>query len=200
MAEAGAGSDLGDRAPQIGEDRVRASARIRGHRPLLLGSTLCAPLYAGKIEEIGEELMPVLRGDALGVELHAVHGIALVLQAHDHAVGGLRGDLQHVGKARPLDHEGVVARGGEVLRDAGKHALAAVMDLRQLAMHQGRRAHHAAAIDLADGLMAEADAEDRHLWPRALDQLEADAGLDRGRKGRATARWPPAPRPAPHRR
>jgi len=55
--------------------------------------------------------MPVFRGDALGVELNAVHGIALVLQAHDHAVCRLSGDLQHVWKARPLDHEGVVARG-----------------------------------------------------------------------------------------
>ena len=120
--------------------------------------------------------MAMLRGDALGMELHAMHGIALVLQAHDHAVGRLRGDLELVGQARALDHQRMIARGGEVLRDAGEHALAGVMHLRQLAMHQGRRAHHAAAIDLADGLMAEADAEDRHRRPGALDQLEADAG------------------------
>src|SRR6476620_2208899 len=69
-----------------------------------------APLNPGKIEEVGKELMPVLRRDALGVELHAVHGVALVLHAHDHAVWRLGADLQHVGNARPLDHEGGVAR------------------------------------------------------------------------------------------
>src|SRR4029077_14785867 len=50
------------------------------------------------------------------------------------------------------------------------------MHLGELAMHQGWRPHHAAAIDLADGLVAETDAEDRHLWPGAGDQLKADAG------------------------
>src|SRR6476646_10679123 len=43
-------------------------------------------------------------------------------------------------------------------------------------MHQRRRADDAAAIDLADGLMAKAHAEDRHLWSGAGDELEADSG------------------------
>ena len=44
-------------------------------------------------------------------------------------------------------------------------------------MHRHRRAHHLAAEDLADGLMAEADAEDRNAGRGLLDQIEADAGV-----------------------
>src|SRR5680860_156577 len=104
-----------------------ASAGLEGTGRFSLGRAACAPLDAGKVEEIGEQLMPVFRGDAFGMELHAMHGIACVLQAHDHAVCRFRGDLQRLRQALALDHERMVARGGEVLRDAGEHALAAVM-------------------------------------------------------------------------
>ena len=46
-----------------------------------------------------------------------------------------------------------------------------------LAVHQRGRAHDRAAIDLADRLVAEADAEDRDFRAGALDQRQADAGL-----------------------
>src|SRR5262249_58100173 len=60
-----------------------------------------------------------------------------------------------------------------------------MMPLRKLAMHQRRGAHHTPAIDLADGLMSEANAEDRYYRASALDQLEADAGAVRiARSGR----------------
>src|SRR4029079_3855442 len=96
------------RSPRIA---VRASTGSEGTDRFSWARRSRAPLHSGKIEEVGDELMPVRVRDALGVELNSVHGIALVLQAHDHAVGGLGGDLQHIGKAPPLDHEGVVARG-----------------------------------------------------------------------------------------
>ena len=46
--QAGAGSDLGDRSPQIGEDRCPCQHGIRGHRPLLLGSTLSRAALPGQ--------------------------------------------------------------------------------------------------------------------------------------------------------
>ena len=48
LAEALAGSDLGDRSPQIGEDRCPRQHGIRGHRPLLLGSTLLRAALPGQ--------------------------------------------------------------------------------------------------------------------------------------------------------
>src|SRR4029079_15417866 len=62
---------------------VPASTGLEGTDRFSWARFSCAPLHPGKIEEIGKELMPMLRGDALGMELHPLHGIALVLQAHD---------------------------------------------------------------------------------------------------------------------
>ena len=44
-------------------------------------------------------------------------------------------------------------------------------------MHEHGRANDLAAIGLADGLMAQAHAEDGYGRPGRLDQLQADAGL-----------------------
>src|SRR3990170_3532301 len=77
-----------------------------------------APLHAGKIEKVGKQLMAVLRSDALGMELDAVHGKALVLHAHDHPVRRLRRDFQRFWEGVALDDQRMVAGGGEILRDA----------------------------------------------------------------------------------
>ena len=59
------------------------------------------------------------------------------------------------------------------------------MDAAGLAVHQLGRAHDAAAEGLADGLMAEANAEQRHLAGKAADHVDADAGILRlARTGR----------------
>ena len=44
-------------------------------------------------------------------------------------------------------------------------------------MHEPRRAHDAAAERLAERLVAEAHAEQRHVGRQRADELEADAGL-----------------------
>ena len=48
------------------------------------------------------------------------------------------------------------------------------------AVHQVRGANDLAAKSRADGLMSEADSEDRHLSRKMLDQLNADSGVLRG--------------------
>ncbi len=54
-------------------------------------------LEAGEFEEIGEQRVALFRGDAFRMELHAVHGMRLVLQAHDDAVRRLGGDFKAIG-------------------------------------------------------------------------------------------------------
>ncbi len=100
-----------------------------------------------------------------------MHRIALVLHAHDDAVGRLRGDLQILRQALALHDERMIAGGGEFLRQSGEHALVRMAHLGELAVHEIGRTDHAAPIDLTDGLMAQANTEDRHHGAGALDQL-----------------------------
>src|SRR6478735_5074153 len=74
-----------------------------------------APVDPGKVEEIGEQLMAMLRGDALGMELYAVHRVALMPHAHDDAVAGRRGDLEFCWQARPIYDQRMVACRREIL-------------------------------------------------------------------------------------
>ena len=94
-----------------------------------------------------------------------------VAQAHDHAVGRGGRHLELVGHRVGAHHERVVARGHEGVGEPGEEALAVVVDLRGLAVHQVRGRHDVAAEGLADALVAEADAQQRDLpgqrrgWP-----------------------------------
>src|SRR3546814_6378682 len=79
----------------------------------------------GELQEVVQQRVALLRGDALRMELHAVDRQGPVLQAHDHAVVGGRRDLQPVvGEGRRIDGERVVARGGERRGQAGEDAAA----------------------------------------------------------------------------
>ena len=61
--------------------------------------------------------------------------------------------------------------------DAGEDGPAVVLDVAGFAVHQLRRADDVAAKGRADGLMAEADAEDRHLAGHVADEVDGDAGF-----------------------
>jgi hypothetical protein len=104
--------------------------------------------------------------------------------AHDLAVVGSRRDLELVGQARRLDRERVVARGHERGRQACEYAATVVRDRRELAVHHVLRAHDPAAERLADRLVAEAHAEDRHAAGEPPDQRHRDAGLVRRARAR----------------
>ena len=104
----------------------------------------------------------MLGGDALRMELHAVHGKRAMGKPHDHAVMGLRRHRQIVRQARAFDHERMVARGLEWGIDAAKHAFTLVLDLGQLAVDLNWGAHDLAAESLPDRLMAETDTQQRY--------------------------------------
>src|SRR5690606_33851058 len=118
----------------------------------------------------------VFAGDALGMKLHAVERERAVLQAHDDAVAGRGGDLETIGQGLWPDGERVVAGRLEAGIEAAEQARASVIDPAGFAVHQLGRAHDLAAHRLADGLMAETDAEDWRRVLEPLDEGEADAG------------------------
>ena len=143
----------------------------------------------GEIEEILQQQMAVLGGDAFRMELHPVHRQARMREPHHQAVIRFRVDEEIARHARALDHQRMIARGAERPVDAAKHARACVLDLEHLAVLR-RGAHDLATKRLADGLMAEANAEDRNARRRLGDEFEADAGfVRRARAGRQHDRF-----------
>ena len=82
-------------------------------------------------------------------------------------------------------HEGTV--------DAPEDRLPLMLDLRQLAMDRLGRADDMTTIGVADGLMAQAHAEQGDLVPRRMDQIKADARLPgaAGAGGQDNGVWPP---------
>src|SRR6185369_598792 len=143
-----------------------------GLRPAMRGVPL-----RGKLEKILQHQMAVLGRDAFGMKLHAVHRQRFVREPHDQTVAGFGGDAERVRHGVALHHQRVVARRLERAVDAAEHARAPMANFGELAVNRLRRPHDVAAERLADGLMAEADAEDRDGRRGLFDQIEADTGL-----------------------
>src|SRR6185295_2410251 len=115
-----------------------------------------SPLGDGNhAQEIAEQGLALGGEDGLGVELHALHGVAAMAQPHDLPVLGAGGDLEIGGEALPQHHQRVIASGLESRREAGEDAAPVVLDARGLPVHLHRRPRHRAPEGLADGLMAQ---------------------------------------------
>src|SRR6266516_3455244 len=145
---------------------------MRGRPPAGLGIP-----GRGKLEKILQDQMPVLRGDAFRVELHAMDRQPRVRNAHDEMIVGFRRQCQLVRYAGAVDHERMVARGLERRVDAAEHAAAPMPDLGELAVDGDRRAHDPSAERLPDRLVAETHAENRNARRGLVDEIEADARL-----------------------
>ncbi len=79
----------------------------------------------------------------------------------------LRGDRRaRTGSVAGFDGQRVIARGVEIVRHVAEHALAAVVDRARACRASASARTTLAAEHLADRLVAEADAEDRHLAGR----------------------------------
>jgi len=62
-------------------------------------------LHTGDFEEILQERMTVLGGDAFWMKLHAMDGMGFVLKPHDNAVIGFSGDRKAPRQAIPFDNQ-----------------------------------------------------------------------------------------------
>src|SRR6185437_11576155 len=139
--------------------RARAAGKSTEALVTLISPLSCRDFceVAGDLQEIVQQGMAVFGCDALGMELHAMDGMAFVHHALDHAVFRCRGDVQRCRHAGRIDGERVIACSQEIIVEAAEYRPAGVMHAGQFAVHGLGRAHDPAAIDLADGLMAQAD-------------------------------------------
>src|SRR5437899_3274605 len=132
-------------------------------------------------QEIRHQFLSLVRQHALGMELHTLNREILMSQAHDDAgsvfVRSPCADFQIAWQILLRDDQRMVARRSHGRSQAAKDGLAIVFNLAGLAMHQVLRAHHLAAKSCADGLVAEADSEQRHisLAREMADQFNTDA-------------------------
>ncbi len=139
------------------------------------------------MKEVADHCVAVLGGDAFRVELHAVNGKRRVAKAHDVGVIGLRIDCEAIRNVG--DNQRVIARGDERAGQACEYAGAIVRHGAGLSVHQPP-AHDLAAEILADGLMAEAHAEQWQVRVSSGSyQIEADASFI-GRAGAGREKEP----------
>ncbi len=118
----------------------------------------------------------MLGQNRFGMELHADGGILPVTQAHHLAFRRASAHFQAV-RQRLGDDERMVASGRQRRRQSAEDALPVVDHRRHFAVHQSPGPHHPPAKGLADGLMPQADAQNRQAGSKALDQGQRDAGV-----------------------
>src|SRR5450830_849584 len=76
----------------------------------------------GESEKILQHQMAVFGGDALGMELHAVHRQAGMRKPHHQTIVGFGVDGKRAGQAGAIDHQRMIARRLERSVDAAEHA------------------------------------------------------------------------------
>jgi len=115
------------------------------------------------------------------MELHAFDGEFLVAEAHDGAgsvfVCGPGADFKFFRQIVLLDDKRVIASGRHGRGQAAEDGFAIVTDCAGFAVHQARGAHHLSAKGSTDGLVSEADAENRNLAREVANEIDADSGL-----------------------
>src|SRR4029077_5099779 len=93
--------------------------------------------------------------------------------------------LEGVWKRTSFHHEGVIAHDLERRGQPHEDALAVVLHLRGLPMHNAIGAHDTAAVGFTDRLMTQAYAQNRDTAPPSTDRLDGDSRLGwRARSGR----------------
>ncbi len=131
-------------------------------------------------QEIGQQLVTGFREHAFRMELHALKVRVLPMpQPHDGSVLEPGRHLKAFGETGPLRDQGVVAGGGEGLRQSGEDAFSPVQNGGRLAVHLFDGTDHAPAVHLGDGLVTKADPEGRRRRGQLPENLKADAGLVR---------------------
>jgi uncharacterized membrane protein len=127
-----------------------------------------------RADEVAEDVVAVGREDGFGMELQALGRMLGVPQSHRDSAGAPGGNQQTGRQGALIDDQGVVAPGRETPGQASQDAAAVVSDQCRLAVDGLRRRGDPGAVGRRDGLMAEADAEQRDCARAGPDGVDAD--------------------------
>src|SRR5579862_9490768 len=105
------------------------------------------------------------------MKLNAPNGKLLVLHAHDFALIGLGCDFQAVGQGISADDQRMIARRGEWIWHAFKKVLAVMLYRRSFAMHHPVVHHNISTENMANALVAQADAQRRNTGAERSDDF-----------------------------
>ena len=112
------------------------------------------------------------------MKLNTLHRQLPMTHAHDLAVLASRSHLDDVRAAFLFDDEGVIARGFEGFRQTLEYPLPSVADHRGLSMHDRAGANDLPPIGHPDGLVAQADTENRNApTGKTLDARDRNASV-----------------------
>jgi len=118
------------------------------------------------------------------MKLHSLDRKLSMAQSHDGTgsifLCGPGANLEFVRQILFLHDQRVIARGRHGTGQAVEDGFVIVRDGAGFAVHEVRCAHDLSAESGADGLMSQADAEDRNFSGEVADQIDADAGVLRG--------------------
>src|ERR1700723_2621838 len=147
-----------------------------GWRPLVDAHPQISRIRLNR-QEVFKELKTCVRQHGLRVELHTFYAQLAVAQTHDYAVVGFGGNFECARQRFSIDDERVIARGNERLRQAAEYCFAVMLNFAGLSVHYFFGTHHAASKRSANGLVAEANTENRYFPCETLNNRDANSGF-----------------------
>ncbi len=141
--------------------------------------------FATVVEESLEEFVGTAARDGFRVELHAFNRHGLVTDTHDVAVGSAGSHFEIRRERRFVDDEAVVTREDVLLADGAEESLAVEVDFFGDAVLDELGLHDLGAEGITDGLVTEANAENRELAGEVLDGFDGDARVFGAARARA---------------
>jgi len=118
------------------------------------------------------------------MELDPLHRKIPVPHAHDHPFPGPGAYLQAVRHGLRIEHQGMIATCRKGAGETPEQGAPVMVDVGCLSVENGRGPHHAASEGHTDGLVPEADPQERRLPCHLLHKRHRDAGPGRSSRPR----------------
>ena len=154
----------------VGIGGVHGGRIGRATRAGKVGGASCPSATAA--QEVREESRPLRAQDRVGMKLHAFEGPRRVAESHDVTVGRACADFQAGGQRGLADRERVVACEGDRRGQAAKDTVPVVSDLDAASMNELGRRNELGSEGMADGLVAQTDAEHRDVSSAPSNHLD----------------------------